>query len=192
LLIGVFTLSVVGVQFQLDYFCNLLKMGQYASRLLIWHFNLSLLAALTRLLGSDHLLVAKMIHGALAFAVVIYLVRLLWRPYRHDLFILEYSAVILISLLFLPVAEEHYFVLLYLSIFVVYSYLGYLDRPWQILFIIAFLLLALRYSVGRFDYFRLGFPSLLGNGKLYGLILLTTVNFQCWRAAIKNNGKQVL
>jgi hypothetical protein len=188
-LISVSTLFLVGLQFQLDYFFNLIDMGQYTSRLLIWHFNLSLLASLTRFLGADHILIAKIIYGALAFAVVGYLTRFLWRPYRHDVFSLEYSAVVLISLLFLPVTEEHYFVLLYLSIFVIYSYLGHLDKAWQVLFIIAFLLLAVRYSLGRFDQFQLGFPSLLGNGKLYGLILLTAVNFRCWLAAIRNNSE---
>jgi hypothetical protein len=186
-MIGVSTLFVVGLQFQLDYIFTFLSMGQYASKLLIWHFNLSLLSALTRLLDVDHIIIARVIHGLLAIAAIIYLIRLFWRPYRYDLFVFEYSAVILITLLFLPVTEEHYFVLLYLSLFVIYRYLGSLDRLWQSAFVVAFLLLALRYSVGRFELFRLGFPSLLANGKLYGLILLTAVTFRCWVTAIKTD-----
>jgi hypothetical protein len=184
------TLFIVDLQFQLDYFSTLLGIGEYASKLLMWPFNLSLLSALTRLVGGDHIIVARVIHGMLALAMIIYLLGLLWRPYRYDLFAFEFSSVILMTLLFLPVTEEHYFVLLYLCIFVNYKYLGSLDRPWQGAFIIAFLLLAMRYSVARFELFHAGLPSLLSNGRLYGLIFLTAVNFRCWVTMMKGDDRQ--
>jgi Glycosyltransferase family 87 len=187
--IALSTLPIVSLQFQVDYFSTLLTIGEYASKILMWQFNLSLLSALTRLLDANHIIVARIIHGMLTLAVTIYLISLLWRPYHHNLFVFEFSSVILMTLLFLPVTEEHYFVLLYLSIFVIYRYLGSLDRLWQSAFIIAFLLLAMRYSVGRFDLFHSGFPSLLANGKLYGLILLTAINFRCW-VTVRKGGRE--
>jgi hypothetical protein len=189
-LIAVSTLAFVGLQFQLDYFSALLGMGHYASKILMWPSNLSLLSALARLLEADHIVAAKVVHGIMALAVTTYLLTLLWRPYRHSLFAFEFSSGILMTLLFLPVTEEHYFVLLYLPVFVIYRHLGSLSWRWQSAFITAFLLLALRYSIGRFEFFHSGFSSLAANGKLYGLMLLTAVNFRCWVTAMKSGGEQ--
>ena len=188
--IAVVTVFVVTLQFQLDYYATLFHLGQYASGLVTWHHNWSLLSALTRLCGEADIFIARVVHGTIAVAVILCVIKLLRRPFQNRLFAFEYSGVILMTLLFLPVMEGHYLVMLYFSIFVLYRHLEDLEKFWQCVFILAFLLLALRYSMVRFELFGAGWLSLLANGKLYGLLLLTAVTFRSWILAIESKQQE--
>ena len=181
------SIVVAGMDFQKGYFMGLLNIGKYTYDKITWEGNISLLSAVTRVLDGKYIDATIIIHAMFAIAFTLYTVKHFWRPYKKDLFILEFSWMIALLLLFLPMLEEHYLVLLYFPILVIYAYLNNLNRFWQSTFIIGFLLVAMKYSLVRFEIFNSGLPSLLANGKLYGLILITITIFHCWQKALKQS-----
>ncbi|MFH1002445.1 MAG: glycosyltransferase family 87 protein, partial [bacterium] len=160
-LISAVAIVVVGINFQIDYFIGLFNIGEYTYNKITWEGNISLLSAATRLLDGRYIDEARIIHAMIAVAFILYTIKQFWRPYNKNLFILEFAWMIALLLLFLPMLEEHYLVLLYFPILVIYAYLNNLNRFWQSTFIIGFLLVAMKYSLVRFEIFNSGLPSLL-------------------------------
>ena len=79
---------------------------------------------------------------------------------------------ILVSLVILlaPVTYEHYLVLMFIPFI---ASLGGMDfrKGMGVLFVIAFSLISLRYSLDRFAFFQSGWPVLLASGKTVGVFL---------------------
>lgn len=88
-------------------------------------------------------------------------------------FILEFSLMLLLLFIVCPVVHEHHYILLYLPIIAVWARLSRDTRPFRsFLFVISFLLIALKYSLIQFELFNRGFLSIFSGFKLYGVAIL--------------------
>jgi hypothetical protein len=182
-LIAVASLPFTGFNLQLDYFRALFRTAAYAQEatMLGWGKNLSLLSAMTRLLGGAHIGELRLINAAFAVGVLAYTFKKFRVPYNANLFIQEFGYMTAIVLLLVPVFEEHYLVLLYLPILCLFANLANMDRFWQVAFLAGYLLTGLKYSLASFPAFNSGFLSLFSNGKLFGLLIITMTTFFCWK-----------
>lgn len=174
-LAGVLGLAVLGIEHYRNYFQYILSMPQ---ELTAWTVNLAPRGALYRLLDnfSATSLVADSIWMVGSLVFLLYLAMNIPRvtlPFSHpvdEVWGMGVAAVLLIS----PHTLEHHLVVLLLPLMML------LLRPeWShwtrtnvVLFIGATLLLSARYSLERFPVFHQGWPSLLANGKLLGIVLL--------------------
>ena len=193
-LIVVASLPFAGLNLQLDYFRALLRTATYAqdTTMLEWGKNLSLLSAMTRFLGASNIPELRLLNAAFAVGVLAYTFKKFRMPYNANLFVQEFGYMTAIVLLLVPVFEEHYLVLLYLPILCLFANLANMDRFWQAVFLVGYLLTGLKYSLVSFPAFSSGFLSLFSNGKLYGLIIITVSAFFCWkRTGAFSSGKNI-
>jgi hypothetical protein len=183
ILIVVVSLPITGFHLQLGYFRALFRTAAYAQEatMLEWGKNLSLLSAVTRLLGSSYIGELRLLNAVFAVGILAYSFRKFRMPYNVSLFVQEFAYMTALVLVLVPVFEEHYLVLLYLPILCLFSQLPYMNRLWRSVFVVGFLLVGLKYSLVSFPAFSSGFLSLFSNGKLYGLIAITVCTFFCWK-----------
>ena len=87
-------------------------------------------------------------------------------------FALLVSLVILLA----PVTYEHYLVLMLIPFIAVVGGMDF-RRGMGVLFVIAFSLISLRYSLDRFVFFQSGWPVLLASGKTAGVLLVWLILF---------------
>jgi len=193
-LIAVVSLPIAGFNLQLNYFRALFRTAAYAQEatMLEWDKNLSLLAALTRLLGGTHLGTLRLLNTLFAFAVLVYSFKKSRMPYDARLFVQEFAYMTALVLLLVPVYEEHYLVLLYLPILCLFANLANLHRFWQTSFIAGYLLTGLKYSLASFPTFSFGFLSLCSNGKLFGLLIIILATFFCRKQSPNTSDKPSL
>ena len=182
-LISIVSLPFVGLNLQVDYFRALLRTATYAQEetMLEWDKNLSLLSAMTRLLGGSNISELRLLNTAFTVGVLAYTFKKFRMPYNANLFVQEFGYMTAIVLLLVPVFEEHYLVLLYLPILCLFANLANMDRFWQAAFVVGYLLTGLKYSLASFPAFNSGFLSLFSNGKLFGLLIITMTTFFCWK-----------
>jgi hypothetical protein len=185
-LIALASLPFTGFNLQLDYFRALFRTVAYAQEatMLEWMKNLSLLSAMTRLLGRTHIEELRLLNTLFAVGVLAYTFKKFRMPYNASLFIQEFAYMTALVLVLVPVYEEHYMVLLYLPILCLFASLAGFGRFWQGAFLVGYLLTGLKYSLASFPVFSSGFLSLFSNGKLYGLIAITVCTFFCWKSAV--------
>jgi hypothetical protein len=191
-LIAVASLPFTGFNLQLDYFRALFRTAAYAqeSTMLEWSKNLSLLSAITRLLGGTHTGELRLLNAIFAVGALSYSFKKFRMPYNASFFVQEFAYMTALALLLVPVYEEHYLVLLYLPVLCLFSELHHTNGFWRGVFIAGYLLVGLKYSLVSFPAFSSGFLSLFSNGKLYGLIAITVCTFFCWkRAAAFSSGE---
>jgi hypothetical protein len=190
-LIAVASTPFTGFNLQLDYFSALFRTAAYAQEatMLEWDKNLSLLSAMTRLLGKTHIEELRFLNALFAVGVLAYSFKKFRMPYNAFLFVQEFACMAALVLLLVPVYEEHYMVLLYLPILCLFANLADLDRIWQGAFIVGYLLTGLKYSLASFPAFSSGFLSLLSNGKLFGLLIITIATFFCWKNGSEELGR---
>lgn len=189
-LISVISVLVVGWEFSIDYFPCLINSGRftYEYERLLWTGNSSFLSTILRLLNGKYFNICKIIHSFLIIIILLYTIKLFYNKFNKEHFPLEFAWMTSLSLFLSPFLHEHYFVLLYLPIFIIYSKINYLSRLWQYIFIFGFLLTGLRYSLEQFNFFHFGLASILANGKLYGLIfILLTIFFLIKRSRFSVN-----
>jgi hypothetical protein len=190
-LLTVASAYIVGWEFVIDFFTGLVKTGEHTISDITWQSDLSLLSAISRLLGGEFDLILKMCFLLFAVSIILYTVKILYGPYRKELFPLEFSWMLSLLIFLLPMLEEHYLVLMYIPIIIVYGRINHLEKSWQYLFILGFLLMALKYSLIRVELFHSGLLSIFYNGKLYGLmILLAIVHHEYIRARTAIDGQQ--
>ncbi len=91
--------------------------------------------------------------------------------HKNESFLQEYSATICLLLLISPLTEEHHLVMVYLPLAAAFYHIRP-SRPNIIMFVSAFLLISVRYSLGSFRFFDTGIPSILAWGKTAGVFLL--------------------
>lgn len=184
-LIAVASLPFAGFNLQLDYLRALFRTAAYAQEtaMLEWGKNLSLLSAMTRLLGGKYIGELRFLNTVFAVGALAYSLKKFWKPYNADLFVQEFAFFTALVLLLVPVYEEHYLVLLYLPLLCLYANLANMGRFGQAAFLVGYLLTGLKYSLASFPVFSSGFLSLFSNGKLYGLIVITVSAFFCWKRA---------
>jgi hypothetical protein len=183
ILIALVSLPVTGFDLQLGYFRALFRTAAYAQEatMLEWSKNLSLLSAMTRLLGGTHIGELRLLNTLFAVGVLAYSFKKFLRPYNALSFVLEFAYMTALVLVLVPVFEEHYLVLLYLPILCLFANLSNLGRFWQGGFLVGYLFVGLKYSLVSFPAFNSGFPSLFYNGKLLGLLVITITTFFCWK-----------
>ena len=183
ILIALVSLPVTGFDLQLGYFRALFRTAAYAQEatMLEWSKNLSLLSAMTRLLGGTHIGELRLLNTLFAIGVLAYSFKKFLRPYNVLSFVLEFAYMTALVLVLVPVFEEHYLVLLYLPILCLFGNLSNLGRFWQGGFLVGYLFVGLKYSLVSFPAFNSGFPSLFYNGKLLGLLVITITTFFCWK-----------
>lgn len=169
--------AVVGWELQRDYLPLLLSETPrvvYSPECLTWVHNLSFPSALARLLNGKYINILRIIYIIFAAGVLLFTVIQFKGKFKKENFALEFAWLTSLIVFLAPVLEEHYLVILYLPIFVVFSKMDYLHKSEQYIFIFGFLLTALRYSLVSFEVFNHGLISLFSNGKLYGLMLILT------------------
>ena len=170
----------VGWEFLPDfYYPGLVNAGRLALDAAVWEKNYSLFSALCKLSSGEMINFLRFINAFLfvcAFAIVIFLFR---SNLKRDLIPFEFSWFVSLILVFMPLLEEHYLVVLYLPIFLLFSRMNHWSQKVQCIFIIGFLMVALRYSFERFEFLQLGFPSIVTNGKLYGTLLIMLALLLC-------------
>jgi hypothetical protein len=190
-LIAIASLPIAGFNLQLSYYRALLRTVFYAqeSTMLGWDKNLSLLSAMTRLLGGMHIGELRLFNAIFAAGVLAYSFKKFRMPYSALLFVWEFAFLTALVLLLVPVYEEHYLVLLYLPILCLVSQLSEINLFWRVVFIAGYLLVGLKYSLGSLPAFSSGFLSLFSNGKLYGLIAIAACTFFCWKSAAFSAGE---
>lgn len=181
LILVLLSIFILGLPLHLSYlevFQSLLAEG-HSQMLNMW--NLSLYPFLYRLfgvtnLGTDKYNLIKTIGTIFSLLFLFYTIYVTRgkRKISEPLFTLEFSLVLILILIISPIVHEPHYVLLYMPIILFwYNLEVFKDEklPW-ILFVVSFLLIALRYSLNRFPIFHTGILSLFFNGKLYGTILL--------------------
>lgn len=141
--------------------------------------NLSLMALINRLgnltihphMANIFLTVTTVFSLALLLYAV-YVTRSKFESFKTG-FILEFSLMLLLLFIVCPIVHEHHYVLLYLPVIAVWAMLSKDPKPIKlILFVISFLLIALKYSLIQFRLFNMGFLSIFSGFKLYGVIIL--------------------
>jgi len=178
------TVPVVGINAHIAYFRNvLLIVGPGHEGVIAWIKNLSFLSAATRLIGLEYAPQIRVLVLIIAIALLSFVIAKFRLLHRKESLSAEFAVMTSLALLLPPFLEEHHLVVLYLPIFVIMVSLHSLNRGWQAAFIVGHLLVALRYSLSRFSAFSFGLPSILQNGKLYGLILISIAAFLCWENA---------
>jgi hypothetical protein len=190
-LIAVASLPFAGLSLQLDYFRALFRTAAYAQEatMLEWGKNLSLLSAVTRLLGSSYIGELRLLNAVFAVGILAYSFRKFRMPCNVSLFVQEFTYMTALVLVIVPVFEEHYLVLLYLPILCLFSQLPHMHGFWRGVFVVGYLLVGLKYSLVSFPAFSSGFLSLFSNGKLYGLIAITVCTFFCWKHGSEELGR---
>ena len=179
-LISLVFLPVVEIDSYVAYYRNLLPFVS-SSDITIWLNNLSLRSSALRLFGENAILMTQWIYILFTIALLLYIFKQLTISHKGTLLPTEVAIVTALALFLPPFLEEHHLAFLVLPIIVIFNGLQSLTRFWQLAFIAGYLLVALKYSLARFSTFSSGFPSLLYNGKLYGLILIGIVAFIYWK-----------
>jgi hypothetical protein len=141
--------------------------------------NLSLPAIINRISNlSAHPDMASIIISAsltlslFLFLYVLYVTRRKFIDFDGT-FIMEFSLVLLLLFIICPIVHEHHYILLYLPIIAVWARLcRERASSMPIIFVLSFLLIALRYSLVSFDTFHSGFLSIFSGFKLYGVMIL--------------------
>ena len=187
------SLPFSGLNLQLDYVRALLRTATYAqdTSMLEWGNNLSLLSAMTKLVGKTYIEEIRLLNAIFSVAVLVYVGKQFRAPYNAARFTQEFAHATALVLLLVPVFEEHYLVLLFLPFLCLFAKLPDLGRYGQTAFLLAYLLVALRYSTVSFPPFRFGLPSLLANGKLYGLFIVVVTAFLLWKKSSTGLQKHV-
>jgi hypothetical protein len=182
--VNLLSVAYVGWEFAVDfYFSGLVTASRHALDMAVWAKNLSLFSGLSKLLSGETIGFVRFLHLFLflfALAFTVYLFRSKW---RKNLFPLEFSWFLSLVLIFMPLLEEHYLVVLYLPIFLLLARMNDMTKKVQCVFIIGFLLVSLRYSLERFEFLQLGFFSIVTNGKLLGTILIMLALLLCQKKA---------
>lgn len=172
-----------------DYFGGLVNIVSFTvGEKILWGKNLSFVSALTRLLGSGHILAIALMCCLFAIVLIYLLLKTVWGKYNRGIFPLEFSCWLGVLFCLLPMLTENYLVLLYMPILVLFSRIGSEERPWQYIFIAGLVLLASRYSFERFPLFGSGIMSIFANGKLLGLILISMTALNCCRNRAERAG----
>lgn len=159
-----------GWHVEVTYWQHLLGFASYVSTS-VNVTNLSLMGVINRLFFG---LLSQSYHVVLYLAVSLTLCFLtylfIFRGENRN-FPVEYSSLICLSLLISPLMEEHHLVTIYLPILLAIYNVKH-TRSSIVMFVLAFLLISVRYSLNVFSFFHTGIPALLTTGKTMGVFLL--------------------
>jgi hypothetical protein len=132
-LIAVASIPFAGFNLQLDYFRALFRTAAYAQEatMLEWGKNLSLLSAMTRLLGGTHIGELRLLNAVFAVGVLAYSLKKFRMPYNASLFIqrFAYDGCPLFSSWFLCMKSITWYCCIYPSC--LFAKLAFLGRFWQ-------------------------------------------------------------
>lgn len=137
----------------------------------------SLAALANRMSNFDRHFAAVLFGAAVVFSIILslYAVYVTRRKFKNfDMeFILEFSLILTLVFIIFLVIHEHHYIILYLPIISVWAGLSRDTKVVPaILFVVSFLLIALKYSLVRFPLFNSGFLSIFSGFKLYGVMIL--------------------
>jgi glycosyl transferase family 87 len=179
---NVLSVFVVGWQFFCNFFYpGLIEAGSHALNAATWGKNYSIFSALSQFSWGQYGSIIKVLHCLLFVSAALFSVVTFGGKFKKDLFPIEFSWFLGLVIAFLPLLEEHYLIALYIPLLLNISRIEYFSKNWQKIFVLGYLLLALRYSVERFEFFHFGLWTVLSFGKLLGLIFIMLTLLHCYK-----------
>lgn len=149
--------------------------------------NMSLKGVLDKaLIGVTHgAFLSSSAHAAAGLVLLAASLRVIPRDGSDRDAVVGFALLVSLVILLAPVTYEHYLVLLFIPFVVALGGVEF-RRGTAVLFVAAFSLVSLRYSLDRFAVFQSGWPALLASGKTVGVFLAWLILWRHLRDARGN------